>query len=72
MQADKSENCEKCNYSLQTAASGGIVGQKPLLVCNRFPPTIKLLVDSKGNIAMHLAFPTVNPDMVCGEFEVFL
>jgi hypothetical protein len=40
MQADKSENCEKCNYSLQTAASGGIVGQKPLLVCNRFPPTI--------------------------------
>ena len=50
----------------------GIVGQKPPLVCNRFPPTVQLLPDGKGNLAMHSAFPTVNPDMVCGEFEVFL
>lgn len=72
MQADKSENCEKCGYSLRMAATGGIVGQKPPLVCNRYPPSVQLLPDGKGNIAMHSAFPAVNPDMVCGEFEVFL
>lgn len=60
------ECCTRCKHALDTVPAG------PQMICRRFPPLPFPIImgtpDGPAQVGSVSNFPTVNGDMVCGEF----
>lgn len=57
--------CKNCCYVAEAPLDPNNLGNRQM-ICRRYPPTTHPLPTHQG-IMMMTVFPTVQPDMLCGE-----
>ena len=62
------ERCERCKFCKGTVDGAG----QNKLMCNRYPPSVHMMVGPGGKIIVNSTSPFVAPQAWCGEFKARL
>lgn len=62
------ENCSTCKHSIAVGVHKE--GNINLAECRRYPPTLQIIPNQKGEPMKVSNFPPVNSQMSCGEWAV--